>query len=210
MKDTARRRTAELVDAAGRVFYRKGYGDSAVQDVADEVGLLKGSVYHYIKTKEDLLFAVVEQAHTASMDAIERLRQLDVDPATELAAFVESHLRMLEREHVKFRVYLHDFRSLTPEHRKTVGAKRAEYSQYVEELVKRGQEEGVFTSEVGAHYLTLGILGMVNWTYEWWRDDADNPGRDDLVAAFVDMTLRSVGVEESLIAEVVESGIPAA
>ena len=58
-----RKRDEEVVAAAAKVFYERGYSAATVQDIADELGILKGSLYHYIKTKEDLLFRLFEQVH---------------------------------------------------------------------------------------------------------------------------------------------------
>src|ERR1044072_692841 len=60
---TKKERDDEVLDAAARVFARRGYADASVQDVADELGILKGSLYHYIKMKEDLLFWLLEAVH---------------------------------------------------------------------------------------------------------------------------------------------------
>ncbi|HEY9563993.1 MAG TPA: helix-turn-helix domain-containing protein, partial [Nocardioides sp.] len=49
----------DVVSAAARVFSEKGFGGASLEDVANEVGMLKGSLYNYIKSKEDLLFAIV-------------------------------------------------------------------------------------------------------------------------------------------------------
>ena len=58
-----RKRDEEVVAAAAKVFYERGYSAATVQDIADELGILKGSLYHYIKTKEDLLFRIFEEVH---------------------------------------------------------------------------------------------------------------------------------------------------
>jgi AcrR family transcriptional regulator len=182
----------------------KGYGAASVQDVADEIGLLKGSIYHYIKTKEDLLFAVSEDAHAASMHVVEKLQTLNVDPAAEFSAFVGAHLDLLITERIKLSVYLHDFRSLTEEHHSTVAGHRRRYSQYVEDLIRRGQRDSVFASRIDPHLLMLSVLGMLNWTYEWYRDDGDT-SREDVIAAFVETALRSVGTDADTVTRVVAS-----
>src|ERR1700710_1395396 len=64
-----KKRDDEVLDAAARVFARRGYADASVQDVADELGILKGSLYHYIRAKEDLLFWLLEAVH-ADVQAI--------------------------------------------------------------------------------------------------------------------------------------------
>ena len=51
----------KIVDAAAKIFREKGYKEATLEDIADEVGILKGSLYYYIDKKEDLLYAVVER-----------------------------------------------------------------------------------------------------------------------------------------------------
>src|SRR6201990_2507776 len=84
---TAKRRDDEVLDAAARVFARRGYADASVQHVADELGILKGSLYHYIKTKEDLLFRLLAETHD-DVDAILK----DVEAVEGLSALDRLHL----------------------------------------------------------------------------------------------------------------------
>ena len=60
-------RWSEIVDAAGEVFDKKGYAAARIEDIAARVGLLKGSLYYYIDTKEDLLFAIVDGNHSRGL-----------------------------------------------------------------------------------------------------------------------------------------------
>ena len=193
-RDAPRRQ--ELIEAATDLFHEKGYSATSVQDVADRVGILKGSVYHYIRTKEDLLFAVVEQAHTDSMAIIDDLSRQELEPSAELAAFVRAHLNLLFDENKKLSVYLHDFRSLTEKHQEYVVSKRRDYSGYLTKLIGRGQCAGVFAIGVRPEMATLAILGMLNWTHEWYR--ADRRSRGVIVDEFANSALRLVGTDLAL------------
>jgi AcrR family transcriptional regulator len=191
--DNLRRRWGQVVDAAAQLFHEKGYAATSVQDVADTLGLLKGSLYYYIKTKEDLLFAVVEDAHAASIANLEVVRASGPDCTAELRAFVRAHLGLLIRERVKLSVYLHDFRSLTSEHQHSVSAKRRDYSGYLEELIARGQQDQSFASSLNPHLTMLALLGMLNWTYEWYRE-GDAASAEQIIESFTAAALRMVGV----------------
>ena len=57
-----RNRGQDVIEAAIRVFHKKGYASASIQDVAAEVGVLKGSLYHYIDSKEDLLARIFEDS----------------------------------------------------------------------------------------------------------------------------------------------------
>ena len=66
-------REQQILDAAAVVFYEKGYAAASIQDVADAVGILKGSLYYYIDSKEDLLFEILRDAHPRVDAAPERV-----------------------------------------------------------------------------------------------------------------------------------------
>jgi AcrR family transcriptional regulator len=74
---------ARMIDVAARMFQERGYDATRLQDIADEVGLLKGSLYHYIDSKEDLLFRLLESVHVEverildEVAAVEGLSPLD-------------------------------------------------------------------------------------------------------------------------------------
>jgi AcrR family transcriptional regulator len=186
-----RRRTSEVVDAAAKLFHENGYDATTVQDVADALGILKGSVYHYIKTKEDLLFAVVEQAHEATIANLQQVHDLDGDVPAKLRAFVRAHMELLFRERIKIGVYLHDFRSLNDDHRRVVAERRREYADHLTALIEQGQREGTISADRDPHLSTLALLGMLNWAYEWYRED----GREDphrIMDEFAEIALRGL------------------
>jgi len=67
-------RWAQLIEVATRVFFEKGYDAASLQDIADRLGMLKGSLYYYIQSKEDLLFEVISTVHIFAMTASRRVR----------------------------------------------------------------------------------------------------------------------------------------
>src|SRR4026207_1251516 len=84
-----KKRDRGVLAGAARVFYERGYSDASVQDVADELGILKGSLYHYIDTKEDLLFRLLEEVHVDVQRILEEVEALDgLDPLARLHEYV--------------------------------------------------------------------------------------------------------------------------
>src|ERR1700744_339601 len=71
------RREREVLDAATKVFSSRGYADASVQDIADELGILKGSLYHYIDSKEDLLFRLLEETHDEVQTIMDEVAAMD-------------------------------------------------------------------------------------------------------------------------------------
>jgi AcrR family transcriptional regulator len=165
----SQRRRQELIDAAAKIFQDKGYEAASIQDVADALGILKGSVYYYIDSKEDLLFAAIQEVHESALANMEVIRHLDVDTMSLIRLFIESHVKHVSDNLVKATVFFHDFRSLDPKRHEYIISERDSYDAFLRELIIRGQQEGVICKDVDPKLATLAILGMMNWTYQWYR-----------------------------------------
>src|ERR1700730_12578372 len=88
----ATNKQTEIALAAVKLFEQKGYHATSVQDIADEVGLQKGSLYHYIHSKEDLLLQIAHQAITEFNQRLERILEADIPARAKLVQAIENHL----------------------------------------------------------------------------------------------------------------------
>lgn len=184
------KREREILDAAAGVFHEKGYVASSIQDVADAVGILKGSLYYYIDSKEDLLFGILVDTHHESMRRLAQWQQIEGDALTKLRAFIEGHLMANIANRVKIGVFLHDFRSLSPERRQAIIKDRDVYDGYVRTLIREGQEEGLVNPDADPKIVAMALMGMMNWIYQWY--DPAHPGGvepRDLARSFADFAL---------------------
>src|SRR5205085_11393735 len=85
---TREERQKQIVDAAAEIFCRQGYEQTSTQEIAEAVGMLKGSLYHYIASKEDILYAIVSDVHRGTELSIDRVRSLEGTPLMRIRAFV--------------------------------------------------------------------------------------------------------------------------
>ena len=85
-------RWSELIQVATEVFYAKGYDAASLQDIADRLGMLKGSLYYYIQSKEDLLFDVIKAVHEEGLANIESLAAGEGNPLERLRDVIIGHI----------------------------------------------------------------------------------------------------------------------
>ncbi len=164
-----RKRRAEVLDAAARVFHQKGYEATSIQDIADEVGILKGSVYYYISSKEDVLFELLEEVHEAALGAVLEAVAADGDPLQKIRAFVRTLAQFNAEHRVRMGILLHDFRSLSEERRREIVGERDQYDYILRRLITEGQEEGLVCRDVDPKIAALAVMGMINTIYQWYR-----------------------------------------
>jgi len=188
-----RERSEEVYRAALRLFREKGYHATSMQDIAEAVGLYKGSLYHYIGGKEDLLVQVFERAMGTLLADVERIvADTSLGPSMQLRAIVQAHVTCVSENLDALTVYLHEFRALAGESLANVRAQRDRYAQLVAEIVGRGVRLGEFqTADVGI--ATLGLLGMCNWVCQWYQPEG-RLGPAQIGGYFADLVLGGLSV----------------
>jgi len=164
-----RNREAEVVEAAIDVFWRKGYSAATIQDVADHVGVLKGSLYHYISSKEDLLFTIFDESHRQAQEIAASVRAADGPAIEQLRTYFERYVRWYLDNVERVSLYLNEWRFLTGERYDTVVEQRRVNERFVRGLVEAAQAEGDVYPDVDAKYACFYILGAVNGIPTWYR-----------------------------------------
>lgn len=188
-------REREIIDAAARLFDERGYAATSIQDVADAVGILKGSLYYYIDSKEDLLFEILQDCHHASMRRLWQWQQVEGDALVRLRAFVEGHVLANLQDLVKIGVFLHDFRSLSEKRREAIVADRDVYDRYLRGLIEEGQQDGLVDPDADPKLTAMALLGMMNWVYQWYTP-AGRVKPVDLARQFADLALSGLAVRQ--------------
>ena len=166
----ARKRGDEVLDAAARVFARRGYAEATVQDVANEVGILKGSLYHYISTKEDLLYRLFELVHE-QVESIKLAAEAatDLNPVERLELYVHKQVQYNLENIERISIYYHDLGLLGPERLAIVQAERRAHNSFVTELIKEAQSAGLTDNTLDARMLANCVFGTIIWTYRWYK-----------------------------------------
>lgn len=164
-----RRRQSEILEAAARVFHEKGYESTSIQDIADSVGILKGSLYYYITSKEDLLYEIIQGVHEEALKNLDRITALEGTALQKIRAFVVVHFTHNAENLVKMGVFFKDFRSLGDERRQIIVEERDKYDTFLRDLIRAGQKDGSVCRDVDPKLTAITILGMLNWIYQWYK-----------------------------------------
>ncbi|MDB5970013.1 MAG: hypothetical protein JWQ90_2463 [Hydrocarboniphaga sp.] len=170
-KENNERRYEDIVHIAGELFAEKGFNGTSLNDIADSVGVLKGSLYHYISSKEDLLFDVVKVAHEGLHENMRLAEQFASDPLRQITAFSYGHIflnAVVERMHRGI-VFLHDSKYLPVKKRNLVTKDRDSYTVYLRDIVARGQKAGQFDPELDPRMCSFAIFGVITSYIRWYK-----------------------------------------
>ena len=154
---------------ATQVFFEKGYDGASLQDIADRLGMLKGSLYYYIQSKEDLLFDVISTVHQEGIAALRARTEAVGDPLDRLENAIVGHVEHLCRNLVPTAVFLHELSSLPMERRREILGSEHAYQGVFRELINVAQDQGLVRPEIDPRLAALAILGSTNWVYRWYQ-----------------------------------------
>lgn len=158
----------EIALAAVKLFEQKGYRATSVQDIADAVGLQKGSLYHYIASKEDLLMQIAHQAIIQFNDQLETILTQDISAREKLEQMIQTHLQMSIDNLETTTVLWREAFSLGEVPQEVIQGLTDKYLTLVADVLRIGTEQGEF--QVREPRITaLAILGACNWVYRWYR-----------------------------------------
>lgn len=187
-----KRRDREVLDAAAKVFHERGYADASVQDVAEELGILKGSLYYYIRTKEDLLFWLLEEVH----EDVERIlhavqAEHELDPLERIGLYVERQVDYNLANLTKISVYYHDVDQLGEDRRREVLRRRRPHEVFIAEMVREAQRRGDVDAGADPRVVANCVFAVIIWTYRWFRPRG-RLRREDIAAACAEFALGGV------------------
>ena len=199
-------RRQHILDAAAKLFAEKGYEATSIGEIAEAVGLLKGSLYYYAQSKEDLLFWIIREVHEKGRNLVERFTQSDADPVTQLREIIEAGATFVIEHRDMNIISMRDFRALTEGRQQELEAGRMVMWRYLRSLITRGRSEGYFRSDIDVVVVTTAILGTINYLPTWY--ESGRPPRVDRMsrgyAEFLVQGLLVPTAEESPLAKPVK------
>lgn len=180
-------RREHVLESAVALFSRKGYHGTTVRDIAEESGMLSGSLYAHIAAKEDLLYEIVLAAARQFTEAVQPIAQGPGSAGERLRRAMAAHLQVVAGSLEAATVFLHEWKALSPQRREAVVARRREYEQLFARIIREGVEAGEFRP-VDERFARLLVLSAVNWLYEWY-DPAGPLGPEAVAERFAELML---------------------
>ncbi len=166
----ARPREAALHEAATRLFRQRGFHATSMQDLAEDLGMNRGSLYHYIEAKDDLLWAIVNGAMERLDGAVRPILE-GPDPIPErLTRAIAAHLAFAAEHGDELALIQIELRALAPERRETLIGQRDAYEAGWREAIRQGVADGSIRA-VDVPLASIAILSVCNWFTQWYRPD---------------------------------------
>jgi AcrR family transcriptional regulator len=177
-------RRQELTRQAARLFAEKGYHGTSIGDLAEAMGVQKGSLYAHIDSKEDLLWEVAREGAAAFHAALDSVPE--EGPAIErVRAALRAHLHVVADQLDVATVFIREWRYLDGARREEFLGERRRYEERFRALFREGRERGELRTDLDDATAALVALSAANWAYTWLRPGADTDGLADRFTALL-------------------------
>jgi AcrR family transcriptional regulator len=171
-------RRSELTRTAARLFAERGYHGTSIGDLAEAMGVQKGSLYAHIASKQDLLYEATREGALAFHAALDTVPE-NVPVPDRIRLALRGHLRVVAEQLDVATVFTREWRYLEGERALEFLAERRRYEERIRALFREGRETGSLRSDLDDGAAALLVLSAANWAYTWLRPGADTDALAD-------------------------------
>ena len=161
----------EILERAARLIFQRGYEATSMQEIAEACGLTKAGLYHHIKTKEALLLAIMHYGMDLFEDRVISKASDIADPLARLRECMARNIALVTLDTSKeVTIILHEHQTLIGASRQEINTRKKRYVRFLEAAFREAAERGQIRA-VDPTLATFSFLGVVLWTYKWYRAD---------------------------------------
>lgn len=200
-KKDAKKRKKEIMTAASELFHQKGYLNTTTQDIINKVGISRGLLYYHFKSKEDILYHIVEGYLHPLIKKFERImKDESLGPIEKVIEFINNTI--ISEEQAKPEDYTLKDAILLPENSYMIDRINHklsyEMTNYFTEIIKEGQSKGIFNvsypKETAAFLMTSFTFVINDTTYH----NNEREKAQLYFKAYQEMLSNSLGLEENI------------
>jgi AcrR family transcriptional regulator len=177
-------RRDDLTREAARLFAERGFHGTSMGDLAEALGVQKGSLYSLTGSKQELLFQTMQEGARAFHAALDDVPE-DAAAGERVRLALRGHLRVVAEQIDVATVFTREWRYLDEDYREEILAERRRYEERWRALFQEGLESGGLRSDLDVSAAALLVLSAANWAYTWLTPGRDTDALADRFTAIV-------------------------
>jgi AcrR family transcriptional regulator len=181
-------RRDELASVAAQLFAERGFHGTSMGDLAEAMGVQKGSLYSLTTSKQELLYRAMREGADAFHEGLDAVPE-DAPAVERIRLALRSHLRVVSAQVDVATVFTREWRYLEGEHRDEILAERRRYEERIRGLFRDGVESGELRSDLDVGAAALLVLSAANWAYTWLTPERDT---DELADRFTALLVEGI------------------
>jgi AcrR family transcriptional regulator len=180
-------RLVQIYRGAAAIIHQKGYDATSLQDIAEAVGLTKAGLYHYIHSKEQLLYEIMNYG----MDRVETVvitpARAISDPAERMRTLAANYAKLIIENGQPITIILSESTGLTAAHLRKVIKRRRAFYEFVRDTIQELKDAGN-VKRLDVSVTSLSVFGVMMWLAHWYKPDG-RMTRDQVVEQISELTV---------------------
>ena len=157
-----------ILRTAARIFAEKSYHSTSMRDISRATNVSLAGLYHYCRSKEELLFLIQDNCFGRVLERLEQqLQEVDA-PVVKLRIFIENHLSFFAANMAEMKVLSHEAESLRGDLHAHVSTRKDNYTKLARQILQEVQNSRDKKQSVDLTVATYALFGMMNWIYNWY------------------------------------------
>jgi AcrR family transcriptional regulator len=192
-EDVSEERKEQILDAATEVFAQKGFDHARMDDIVKETGLSKGALYWYFKSKDDIIFGIMDRIFQLEFRELEGLKETDSGAAEALRAFAEVAIKDINRM-LRFMPVTYEFLALAFRNKlvqKAIKQYMTNYVSILDPMIRSGIDNGEF-KKVNASDVSAAVGAIIEGTVLLWVYDHTLIDPEKNIRASIELLLQGV------------------
>ncbi len=191
-QNSQKKRETEVYATAAELFARKGFHATRMQDIADELGMQKGSLYYYFNSKDELLSKLVTGSVKEAQGCLQAILESEQAPTKKLANAIDEHLRILQQNADLHLINAQEIlMSLDEETAVTTNAILKEYENIWRAIIQEGINTGDFRPDLDQKIVVKALLGLTNSTLTWF-EPTGRLSRQEIAQIFAELIMNGL------------------
>lgn len=155
----------QILRISAELFAKSGYHGTGISDLGTAVGLGRGALYHYIGSKEAILYEISSRQLAQMNDLADELALSEPDPEKRLRGLARALMRNIAEHRAEWTVFFREYHALTGDRRDRVITARERYEAHWRHALDQAVRDGHFHPL--PPLMVKGLLGMFNYSYLW-------------------------------------------
>ncbi|MGM8216256.1 TetR/AcrR family transcriptional regulator [Bacillaceae bacterium W0354] len=187
----------KIIQGSLQLFSEKGFHGVSVNDIIEHCHTSKGGFYHHFKSKDELLYVIHDLFISYVLNEANQVKKKYDEPIEQLYEILKSHVRVFDLYNDHIVVFYQEHKYLKREYEELIKQKRDDFKEVIMTVVKEGQDRGQFRKDLPTTITGMSILGIVNWTYQWYKKDGPK-SIDQIASTYIDIIFRGILTDRSL------------
>lgn len=164
----------QMMDTIIKLFGKKGFQGTSIQDIVEANGVTKGTFYYYFKNKEDVLIQIHQSFIDHLLDGQGEIQSNEqLSNHEKLYKIVELLIKNIRLNGHSALVFFQEMRHLSEDKTAIILPKRQLFQENIQKVLEDGRDAGEFRKDLRPDLLSYAVLGIANWSYFWYEPDGE-------------------------------------